>query len=485
MTTGFKHLFRFFSDEERQSIHEASKQVLATTGLSVRSAQARELFRAHGCTVDGNTDRVYLPEQVVETYRSSFEGRYTFTAREPEFDVTVPGEAPCIVTASSASRIIDFHTGEQRDATSSDIASIARLVNELPGYDVFSVSTLAADAPRELFSPSRLYPAFKYCQKPIRSTTMGMPDLLKVFELGYAIAGSRGAYRERPFLNHHYCPVISPLTFDVDSTEAATYVLEQGYPVYATVCPNGGMTSPMSMLGTLITGNAEFLATNCYFQMVRPGTPVLYAYLPNIAYMRTGTYTSGSIECAMLEMAHTEMAEFYGVPSGGYIGQTDAHVVDYQAGQEVAMSATGAALAGASLLNIGGLLDSLVSFDYAKAVLDSEVGMNLKRLARGMEYSTESLERNLAEIDEVGPGGIFMMEDQTLENTPTICYYSDLASRDIRSAWEAAGSQPAEVRAREVAGRILAAPATPLFSKETEAAIREIFPDMVSGEPRL
>ncbi|MDR1088872.1 MAG: trimethylamine methyltransferase family protein [Coriobacteriales bacterium] len=483
MSTGFKHLFRFFSDEERRNIHEASKQVLATTGLAVRNARARELLVAHGCTLDASTERVYLPEQLVEACRASFEGRYTFTAREPEFDVNVPGEAPCIVTASSASRILDFSTGEQRDATSSDIASIARLINELPGYDVFSISTLAADASRELFSVDRLYPALKYCQKPIRTTTMGMPDLLSVLEFGYALAGGREAYGERPFINHHYCPVISPLTFDVDSTEAVTYVLEQGYPVYATICPNGGMTSPMSMLGTLIVGNAEFLAINCYFQMVRPGTPVLYAYLPNIAYMRTGTYTSGSVECAMLEMAHTEMAEFYGVPSGGYIGQTDSHAPDYQAGQEVSMSATGAALTGASLLNIGGLLDSLVSFDYAKAVLDSEVGMNLKRLARGMEYGAEGLERNLREIDEVGPGGIFMMEDQTLENTPTICYYSDLASRDIRSAWEAAGSKPADVRAREQAQKILSAPARPLLSEETEDAIRELFPNLVSGEP--
>ncbi len=314
---------------------------------------------------------------------------------------------------------------------------------------------------------------------------MNMPDLMSVLDLGYTIAGGKDAYRERPFINHHYCPVVSPLTFDVESTAAVTYVLEQGFPVYATVCPNAGMTSPMSMVGTLVVGNAEFLAINCYFQMVREGTPVLYAYLPTVADMRTGNYTPGSVECAMLEMAHTEMAHFYGVPSGGYIGQTDAHAVDIQAGQEVALSATATVLAGAALLNIGGLLDSLVTFDYAKAVMDSEVGMNLKRMARGMEFCEETLERSLAEINEVGPGGSFMMEDLTIENMSTICYYSDVASKDIRSFWEAAGSKRAEERAKNKAERILMAPAESLLSAEVEAIIRNQFPGLVSGEPVL
>ncbi len=155
MSTGFKQTVRFFSDEERLRIHEASKQVLATTGLLVRNVQARELFKAHGCTVDLESGRVQIPETVVERCIQNFGKSYTFTARDAQFDVALPGEAPAIVTASSASRIIDFKTGEQRDATSSDIASIARLINELPGFDVFSISTLAADAPEGQFSLSR------------------------------------------------------------------------------------------------------------------------------------------------------------------------------------------------------------------------------------------------------------------------------------------------------------------------------------------
>ena len=42
-----------------------------------------------------------------------------------------------------------------------------------------------------------------------------------------------------------------------------------------------GLTSPMSMAGTLAQGNAEFLAISVLMQMVRQGTPTIYATLPD------------------------------------------------------------------------------------------------------------------------------------------------------------------------------------------------------------
>ena len=96
-----------------------------------------------------------------------------------------------------------------------------------------------------------------------------MNDLHQVLRLGELIAGGAQAYRERPIINHHYCPMVSPLTMDVDSTEAVLYLTEQGLPVYTTVVPNAGLTSPMTLLGTLVVGNAEFLAISVFQQMVR------------------------------------------------------------------------------------------------------------------------------------------------------------------------------------------------------------------------
>ncbi|MBI3162232.1 MAG: trimethylamine methyltransferase family protein, partial [Chloroflexi bacterium] len=300
-----------------QRIHDASLEILEEAGLKVRYEPARDLFAKHGCIVDG--ERVKFPREAVEKYRRMLPPSFTFHARDPKFDRTIPRDSPVIVTASSAPDIIDPLTGQERRAESADIARIAHLINELPGYDVFSISTLADDAPAGQFTISRLYPAIKYCLKPIRVTTTDRADTLSIMKMAYAVAGGEAAYKEHPFLTHHYCPVVSPLTMDNLSTENVMYFAAEGLPVYPTIVPNAGLTSPMSMAGTLAQGNAEFLAAATLMQMVKEGTPIIYATLGVVADMRSGAYTSGGIECGMLHMAFAQLARFYHVPCGGYL----------------------------------------------------------------------------------------------------------------------------------------------------------------------
>jgi trimethylamine--corrinoid protein Co-methyltransferase len=129
----------------------------------------------------------------------------------------------------------------------------------------------------------------------------------------------------------------------------------------------------MSLAGTLVQGNAEYLAITALMQMVRPRTPTIYATLPTIADMRTGAYASGGIECGMLHMAFAQMARFYNVPCGGYVGLTNSKINDAQSGYETGMSCVAGILGGADMLNMAGLLDALKAFDFAKAVIDDEI----------------------------------------------------------------------------------------------------------------
>jgi trimethylamine--corrinoid protein Co-methyltransferase len=372
------------TQEQVERIHDASLEILEEVGLKVRYEPARELFKQHGCSVDG--ERVKFPRACVEKYRKMAPPTFTFHGRDPKFDKTIPQDSPVIVTASSAPDIIDPVTGVERRAESKDIARIAHLINELPGYDMFSISTLADDAPADQFTISRLYPSIKYCLKPIRVTTTDHKDTLSIMEMAYMVAGGKEAYKEHPFLTHHYCPVVSPLTMDNLSTENVMFFAKEGLPVYPTIVPNAGLTSPMSMAGTLAQGNAEFLSALVLMQMVKEGTPTIYATLGTVADMRSGAYTSGAIECGMLHMAFAQMARFYNVPAGGYVGLTNAKVNDAQSGYETGMSGIAGLLGGMDMFNIGGLIDALKTFDFAKAVIDDEVAQMMKRMKRGINF---------------------------------------------------------------------------------------------------
>jgi len=465
------------TQEQVERIHDASLEILEDVGLKVRYGPARDLFKKHGCSVE--EERVKFPRAVVEKYRKMVSPSFTFHARDPKFDKTIPQDSPVIVTASSAPDIIDPVTGVERRAESKDIARIAHLINELPGYDVFSISTLADDAPADQFTVSRLYPSIKYCLKPIRVTTTDMKDTRSVMEMAYIVAGGKDAYMERPFLTHHYCPVVSPLTMDHLSTENVMYFAEQGLPVYPTIVPNAGLTSPMSMAGSLVQGNAEFLSALLLMQMVKEGTPTIYATLGTVADMRSGAYTSGAIECGMLHMAFAQMARFYNVPAGGYVGLTNSKLNDMQAGYETGMSGIAGVLGGMDMFNIGGLIDAHKTFDFAKAVADDEMAQMMKRMKRGISFNADDLGLDI--IKQVGPGGSFITAKHTTSRMKTEAVMTKIADRDARSIWEKKGATDTHAKAMKKAREVMTSNTSLLIAPEVDAKIREAFPGLVAG----
>jgi len=245
------------------------------------------------------------------------------------------------------------------------------------------------------------------------------------------------------------------------------------------------MSSPLGLIATLAQGNAEFLALAMLMQMVRIGAPLIYAVLATVADMRTGNYAPGAIETAMLQMGHSQMARYYNVPSGGYIGLTNAHTNDAQSGYETGMGTTAALLGGIDMLNMGGLLGSLMVFDFAKVMIDHEIAMMLKQLRKGIRYRQEDLCMGL--IDTVGPGGTFMDQIHTLEKMRTTAYLPKVATRDIRDRWEKEGRTEIGFRALKEARLILTRDNPALFEAELDRKILARFTGLegvaVSGIP--
>jgi trimethylamine--corrinoid protein Co-methyltransferase len=468
------------TQQQIERTHAASLEILENVGFLVRNENALTVFKQHGCQVDSESQIVKFPPKVVEEFRAMLPPTFTFHGRVAEYDRTLPKDRPVIVTGSSAPNINDPETGRERRARSDDIARIAHLIQGLPAYDVFSISTLAEDAPLGQFTLARLYPSLKQCLKPIRSTTNDMDDAREVMRLLYMVAGSEEAFRQRPFVTFHYCPVVSPLTMDQLSTEAVIFFSGVGLPVYPSIVPNAGLTSPMSMAGTLVQGNAEFLAISILMQMVREGTPTIYATLPTVADMRTGAYASGGIECGMLHMAFAQMARFYNVPCGGYIGLSNSKLNDAQSGYETGMSCTAGVLAGVDMLNMGGLLDALKVFNFAKAVIDDEIAQMLKRMKRGITFSEDELAMQV--IAQIKPGGSFMMSPHTAKRMKSEALLPLLADREAREIWEKRGSLDTRARAMKRVNEILSHDSADLIPVEVEERLHAQFKDLVYGK---
>ena len=468
------------TDEQVVRVHEASLEILENVGMLVRNEEARARFAKHGCLVDTQTQIVKFPRAIVEHYRQAIPPTFTFHGRDPQYDRTIPGDGPLTTTSSSAPDVLDPQTGNVRRARSDDIARIAYLVNELPGYDLFSISVTADDAPPGQYSLSRFYPALKHCLKPVRGSAPDMDEVDNILKLGALIAGSEAAFWERPFITFQYCALISPLTMDVESTEKLMRLTERGIPSYGVVAPNAGVSAPFTLTGTLALANAEFLAQAALEQMVRAGKPIIYEPLPTVADMRTGAYAPGAIETGIILMGCAQMARFYNVPSGGFSGLSNAKTNDAQSGFETGMSTAVTVLAGADLLNMGGLLDALMVFDFAKAVIDNEIALMLKQTGRGLQFSEENLALDV--IAETGPGGMFLDKLHTIQRMRATALLPEIADRAPRNQWEAEGMPDSQTQAMRRVREILTRDNPAVFSPDVDARIRAEFEDLVAGD---
>jgi trimethylamine--corrinoid protein Co-methyltransferase len=463
-------------------VHEASLQILEDVGMLVRNAEARQRFARHGCGVDEESLIVRFPRSVIEHFLAACPPSFTFHGRDPRYDRTIPADGPLMIPASATPDVVDLETGRVRRARSDDVARLACLVNQLPGYDLCGTSVTADDAPPGQANLSRIYPALKNSVKPIRSSAPGVDEMKDILDLCAIVAGSTDAFWERPFITVQYCPVVSPLTLDVESTEKLMRFTEWGVPSFGIPAPNAGVTSPLTLLGTVAQCNAEFLAQTALEQMSRPGKPTVYDTLPTVADLRAGAYAPGGIESGILVMGLVQMARFYHVPSSGFAGLTNAKVNDAQSGFETGMSTVAALLGGADLLTFGGVLDGLMTFDLAKAVIDNEIALMLKRIARGLEFSAENLA--LPTIAEVGPGGSFIDSRHTLKRVRSTAFLPEIADREAREQWEAKGALDSQARAMRRVRDILSRDNPAVFSPDLDARIRARFSGLVAGDIR-
>ncbi|MBI3161424.1 MAG: trimethylamine methyltransferase family protein, partial [Chloroflexi bacterium] len=163
-----------------------------------------------------------------------------------------------------------------------------------------------------------------------------------------------------------------------------------------------------------------------------------------------------------------------------YIGLTNSKLNDAQAGYETGMSGIAGLLSGMDMFNIGGLIDALKTFDFAKAVIDDEVAQMMKRMKRGVSFSEEDLAVPL--IKEIGPGGSFITAKHTIGRMKTEAVMTKLADRDARTIWEKKGATDIHARAMKRAIDIMSNNTASLLSPQVEESLRAEFPGMVAGE---
>jgi trimethylamine--corrinoid protein Co-methyltransferase len=216
--------------------------------------------------------------------------------------------------------------------------------------------------------------------------------------------------------------------------------------------------------------------------MVEPGFPVIVGAWPFVSDLRTGSFTGGSGEEAVVSAAAAQMLNYYGVPSSVGAGMTDAKSPDCQAGYEKALAVALAAQAGCNNVSeSAGMLGSLMALSLESMVIDNDMLGAVLRTVRGIEVNDETLSYHVMEQVVHGEGH-FLRAEQTLGLMRTEYEYPELADRSTPGEWEAEGSPDIRERAGQRVKSILSTHYPEYIDPAIDRKVRETYPILLPTE---
>jgi trimethylamine--corrinoid protein Co-methyltransferase len=439
----------------------------------VDSAQGRQVLKDAGAEVDENTCIVRFPRDLVEEALHLAPKKFSLGARRPGWSLIMNNHQCSLIADGEGISIIDRESGQHRPTTHQDWLEVTRLIDALDEIGVYWTMARGAEGsgsiPDMVNYWRNLFRNFSKHVQDSLSQVAYIPWFLEILQIIY---GDREMIRVTHPFSFLVCPQ-SPLV--IDEQYADTYLALNGWniPVAIMPMPLMGGTAPGNKISTVVLGNCETLAMLTLIQAAAPGTPVIYAPVLAVMNPRTGLYSGGAIENAVLSSAAIEMARYYGLPAEGTGGGTDHYFPSIQAGYERALTSIMPVLSWPDLFVGPGLLGGSMILSMEQILIDIEIYRMNRQAHRGIQTFEEKWLDDV--IESVGPAGNFLAERSTVQGIRSGTWLVDrLGVHKPFNAWKDAGGPSIIDEAKEKVNEILATHRPLPFSAEIERELDRI-----------
>ncbi|MEM0948917.1 MAG: trimethylamine methyltransferase family protein [Pseudomonadota bacterium] len=458
----------------------AALDLLETLGMGEVPDRLKADLIAAGATEDTATDRVVFPKSLTRTAIENASKEFPLYGRDQARTIDVGGDRVWFGTGGAAVQALDLYTGEYRPSTLADLHAFTRLQDALTNIAWFTRCCIATDL-EDTFTLdlNTAYALIRNTTKPVATAFTEAAHVAPIVEMLDIAAGGPGAFAARPFLKAHISPVISPMRYGADAVGVTYACLEHNIPVSCITAAQAGATAPATLAGFLVQSLAETLASLVMVHAIRPGHPMVFSNWPLVIDLRTGAFSGGGGETALLNAASAQVSNALGLPSGVACSMTDAKAIDAQYGTEKGMTSLAAALAGGNLIyESSGMTASLLGASFEAFVLDDEMHAHTYRVLRGIEVTDKNLDPGPIREAVLGEGH-FLGGGQTLAAMERDYYYPTLADRVEPRSWAAGGARDAWARAKDRVHEILDTHRPEYLSAAQDAEIRRKFSQIV------
>lgn len=403
--------YEVLNESQCAEIAASAFRILERTGCIIKNEQARDLLKEKGCVVKG--EQVWIPESLIRSTIDSAPKSITLYNRDGEVALRLEKGEFNFGPVTSTCEIIDLRTGERRKSTRQDLIEAAILIDHLDNLAWSSDCLTINDVDQSYADVEEARVMLEYSKKPFWYYAHNMENLKAEFEMFEAAAGGADELKLRPFTVNLVCP-LDALCHSENGMAQLMYCAEKSAPVVYIPGTEFGLTSPATMAGTLAAGIADLLPAVVVSQLVNPGAPIIASCFRNNVDFRTMKLNHSRPEMIAANCATADVWRYLGLPFCCNMANTDNGDFGPLSVFEKTVQYYSVMLAGINMCYGVGCYEEGMLLRPSDFVFVNEAIEYLKPLVSGVEITEETLAEDV--IDEVGPGGNYLMEQHTSEH---------------------------------------------------------------------
>jgi len=467
-------MLEVLNKEELDEIHSTSLELLETKGLKVQGTKALAFFTQSGAIACGSnldSNIVKLPQHLVRDSIKKAPGSILVGGVQKQEDLQIRPGTLNTRPGSGYTYLVDCRTKAYREATKKDAEDAVKVINKLRNTTMCSTLLEPTDVLRGTNDIYAVKIALANTSKHIVCSPLTPRTFAYIFRMASTVRADEKDLRRRPPISSLVSPT-SPLQITRDASEIAIECAQKRVPVVVAPTPMCGATGPVTMAGSLIQQNMEFLALATLIQIVSPGSPVLYAPRCCPMDMRSGVPSLGSIEFGILTAAAVQISHYYGIPVDAHGPTTNSKLGDVQAGFEKGLNGIYPTLAGAEVISGSGSMEFCGTSSLTQLLIDDEYYSMLFRAVDGIKVDDSRIAKDI--IHKIGYGGDYLREKHTREFYRQEYRLSEAFDFKTRASWERDGSRGALDRCEAEINRILREPSPQFLERDVELKLEQI-----------
>ncbi len=405
-------VYDILSEADVQKILNATFQLMSEIGVAFDpDPRVLDYFAKAGCEITPD-NVVKFDRELVEKCLTTVSKSVKVWNRDASDYLEIKEGATSFIPGMTCIKVVDLETGELRESTREDIATIARVADALQNIDGVCVPVIDVPRPTLHGEIGAFVAMAENTTKPLEYLCENSISLDAVIEMAAAIRGGMDKLAEKPYFNLQITPL--PLYYAKTHCDQIIRAAECGIPSMVGTVSIGGGTAPYTIAGCLTHSLATDFAGMVLSQLVREGSFCIGCAENDFMEPSTGNLKNKVPEL-LADMAMRQIRGHYGLPpTAGGGGNSSARRFNQDACIQIGIGLMEAFYMQPGTMDYLGILDDGITFSLHSLLLCNDLAGMLRCMWRGIPIDDDHLALDVTR--SVGLRGNYLGDKHTAKH---------------------------------------------------------------------